>query len=434
MTRYHVGIDCTDSATLGMCTTYLGAVLLERLKLKAASHPELIRLNPNIPWKTRGNGAVCLRLEGEEGIREEIFRISEQAVKELSVFEDPQTNPGLVVLEGDVPNAVNGFYHRALHEVLDTQEAVRLASNSNALFRGWKNRRGLIGALAAVGAELTDITNEVVVYRSGEDKGPKVVDEASIIKAALEHPSTFFNVSRDGKVLCIPRSPCPVLFGIRGMDPKDALAMASNIDTEGIERWVLWATNQHTDAHIEETRDIRSIRDHSSIRMVAMVSSPPRYERGSHLFFEVDDDRGDSIRCGAYEPTKGFRKELSELIVGDAIRIFGGVRSADNDNPRVVNLEKVEVLSPARKVEITNPPCPRCGAKMGSMGKGQPLRCKGCRHVDPSLKKLEITVMRSIQKGMMEPPEDAWRHLFKPSSLPEVGTIDQSGPYFGNRL
>ncbi|MCK5772337.1 MAG: DUF1743 domain-containing protein, partial [Thermoplasmata archaeon] len=196
MTRYHVGIDCTDSATLGMCTTYLGAVLLERLKLTPSSHPELIRLNPNIPWKTRGNGAICLRLDGEKGIMEDIFRISEQAVKELSVFEDDQTNPGLVVLEGDVPEMVKRFYHRALHEVLDTREAVHLAENSNALFRGWKNQRGLIGALAAVGAELADITYEVIVYRSGEDRGPKVVDEESIIKAAPEHPCTFFNVSR----------------------------------------------------------------------------------------------------------------------------------------------------------------------------------------------------------------------------------------------
>ena len=434
MTRYHVGIDCTDSATLGMCTTYLGAVLLERLKLNCAYHPELIRLNPNIPWKTRGNGAVCLRLEGEGGIREDIFRISEQAVTELSVFEDPQTNPGLVVLEGDIPKTVNGFYHRALHEVLDTREALRLAGNSNALFRGWKNKRGLIGALAAVGAELTDTTYEVIVYRSGEDKGPKVVDEASIIKAALEHPSTFFNVSRDGKVLCIPRSPCPVLFGIRGMDPKEALAMASKVEAEGVERWVLWATNQHTDAHIEEIPDVRSIRDHSSIKMVATVSSTPTYERGSHLFFHVRDDGGDPIRCGAYEPTKGFRKALSDLIPGDRIRIFGGVRPSDDHNTRVINLEKVEVLSPAQKVISSNPPCPRCGAKMGSMGSGQPLRCKRCRHIDPSLAILETSVDREIRAGMIEPPEDAWRHLFKPSSLPEVGTIDKSGPYFGNRL
>ena len=145
MTRYHVGIDCTDSATLGMCTTYLGAVLLERLKLKCASHPELIRLNPNIPWKTRGNGAICLRVEGDEGIGEDIFRISEQAVKELSVFEDDQTNPGLVVLEGEIPETVKGFYHRALHEVLDTREALRLAENSNSLFRRYGQAFATIG-------------------------------------------------------------------------------------------------------------------------------------------------------------------------------------------------------------------------------------------------------------------------------------------------
>ena len=64
MTVFHLGVDSTDSATLGMCTTYLGARLLEALHqvdVEVEGPPALVRLNPNVPWKTRGNGAVYIR-------------------------------------------------------------------------------------------------------------------------------------------------------------------------------------------------------------------------------------------------------------------------------------------------------------------------------------------------------------------------------------
>jgi tRNA(Ile2)-agmatinylcytidine synthase len=43
-----------------------GALLVERLLALGAEfidYPNLIRLNPNAPWKTRGNGAVSLRIQ-----------------------------------------------------------------------------------------------------------------------------------------------------------------------------------------------------------------------------------------------------------------------------------------------------------------------------------------------------------------------------------
>lgn len=59
----HIGLDDTDSPN-GMCTTYLGALLYRELSRfgEPVDLPKLIRLNPNIPYKTRGNGAVSLTL------------------------------------------------------------------------------------------------------------------------------------------------------------------------------------------------------------------------------------------------------------------------------------------------------------------------------------------------------------------------------------
>lgn len=61
----HIGLDDTDSTRKG-CTTYVAALLVEKLQKLGANfidYPSLIRLNPNVPWKTRGNGALCLRIQ-----------------------------------------------------------------------------------------------------------------------------------------------------------------------------------------------------------------------------------------------------------------------------------------------------------------------------------------------------------------------------------
>ena len=61
----HIGIDDTDSPK-GMCTTFLSYEIvkfLEKQKVELLDYPSLIRFNPNIPWKTRGNGAVRLTIK-----------------------------------------------------------------------------------------------------------------------------------------------------------------------------------------------------------------------------------------------------------------------------------------------------------------------------------------------------------------------------------
>ena len=64
-TILNIGFDDTDSPK-GMCTTFLAfkiVDLLHKQKTKFVDFPRLIRFNPNIPWKTRGNGAVSLRVK-----------------------------------------------------------------------------------------------------------------------------------------------------------------------------------------------------------------------------------------------------------------------------------------------------------------------------------------------------------------------------------
>ena len=90
-----IGIDDTDSPA-GMCTTYIGAVLVRQLEHAGIRvvDTRLVRLNPNVIHKTRGNAAVCIEAVGD---LEAAFELVAACVEELAEFDDPQTNPGVAV-------------------------------------------------------------------------------------------------------------------------------------------------------------------------------------------------------------------------------------------------------------------------------------------------------------------------------------------------
>src|SRR5512139_1960364 len=149
-----IGIDDTDSPA-GMCTTYLGAVLARRLirEHMRVREARLVRLNPNVTWKTRGNAAIMLDAEGDH---EAAFSIAGEVVEELADHSCGNTNPGLVVTE-ERPDP--GFYRKAVTDFCTIEEAVSVLDRAGASYRGWKNRRGLIGATAAVASDLPDWTS-----------------------------------------------------------------------------------------------------------------------------------------------------------------------------------------------------------------------------------------------------------------------------------
>jgi tRNA(Ile2)-agmatinylcytidine synthase len=209
-----IGIDDTDSPQ-GMCTTYLGAVLVRRLihdhmQVKEA---RLVRLNPNVTWKTRGNAAIALEVDGDA---DRAFGIACATVEELSDFSCENTNPGVVVTERR-PDA--SFYYKAVTDFCEIEEAICILDATGARYRGWKNRRGLIGATAAVASELKDRTSEILVYRQPERWGtPRKVDRDSLFAAeSATFPHTWDTVDTvNDVVVCVPHTPDPVLFGIRG--------------------------------------------------------------------------------------------------------------------------------------------------------------------------------------------------------------------------
>ena len=77
-----IGIDDTDSPA-GMCTTYLGAVLARRLirEHMRVREARLVRINPNVTFKTRGNAAIMLDVVGAP---DRAFTVACDLVEELA--------------------------------------------------------------------------------------------------------------------------------------------------------------------------------------------------------------------------------------------------------------------------------------------------------------------------------------------------------------
>ncbi len=409
-----IGIDDTDSKN-GMCTTYLGAVLIEKLRAYGTirGYPLLIRLNPNVKYKTRGNAAIALplQLKRNEDV-EQIKHIVTSTVEDMAVFSDENTNPGVVFIgeargRGKLLDDLSIFSRRAVQDVLEISEALELLERYGISYHGYKNMRGLIGALAAAGFALSglpDSTFELIAYREKKRWGTqRQTDDDSVWAAdAVSRPDTWDTVDYENKrIVFAPHSPDPILFGIRGKSERAVERAFSLIRSEPVERYVVYRTNQNTDMHLIQAK-VSDVRDDRSYILNGRVSRSPRTIEGGHVIFEVADGRS-TLECAAFEPTKNFRGIIRQLRAGDEVVVYGSVKD------RTLNLEKIKITS-LRQYELRNPLC--CGKRMKSMGRGQGYRCKKCGTTREE--QVIETVQRNISPGFYEVPPCARRHLSKP--------------------
>jgi tRNA(Ile2)-agmatinylcytidine synthase len=413
----HIGLDDTDSPD-GGCTTYVAALLAERLLTLGAEfvdYPTLLRLNPNTPWKTRGNASVCLRFNLDEAMQGEAKKAALELVDRYGEFWCDNTNPGVVFHVGEVPQEAKEFSDRTVKQIVSLLEAEAIIEGHGMAAVGWKNRRGIIGALAAVGGTLEgDHTYETLTYRTPENWGRKRGVDADSVRGMDRSLGdvTFNNVDEGGRPLITPHGPDPVLYGVRGETAEAVYRAFTMVKTlEPVERWMIYRSNQGTDAHFGAPVKVRELRPFNPAVVEARVVNVPETLQGGHVIFRVSD-RSEEVDCAAYEPTGGFRHIAWALIPGDLLRLYGGVREIDGGI--TLNIEKVEVLGLADDVEYMNPRCPTCGGSTESMGQGQGYRCKKCGHRDMGLVKVPISKPRDLKPGVYLPDRDAHRHLTKP--------------------
>ncbi len=424
-----IAVDDTDSRK-GMCTTFLATELIREFQdHDLLGYPRLVRLNPNIPWKTRGNGAIVLSFGKSEKkirkigeierdifnfdgshIQDDIFSIVKKIVERWSESDREGTDPGFVIADKRPPRR---FYEKAVRDVIDLKEVSNFLEENDYIYKGYGKKRGLIGAVSALAWRPEDFTYELLTYRKKEKWGTtrKILEE-DVKRFDRSTQSTFDNYDyEEEKQMIAPKSPCPVLYGVRGEDPEELTDALGTIGEEQPERWMTFLTNQATDDHIQKI-SISEVRPWTSARIKGRVSSEPEYIQGGHVLFEVKGER-EEITAAAYEPTKEFRKIVEKLIEGDVVELCGGIRK----DPLTLNIEKMRILELEEKVvKVGNPLCPECGNSMSSVGKGVGYRCKKCSTKADESEVRKKKVERELTEGWYEAPVSARRHLSKPLS------------------
>ncbi|MEM3421347.1 MAG: tRNA(Ile)(2)-agmatinylcytidine synthase [Candidatus Hadarchaeum sp.] len=419
MVLLHIGIDDTDSKQ-GMCTTYVGAVAIRRLQklgFRLKGYPKLIRLNPNWKIKTRGNCSIAFTISAKRDQIPTIKEIVLRTVEELAELHVETTNPGVVFYQGSrIAPEMKFFSKKVIQDVVTIEEAEELAKRVGAEVHKFKLGRGIVGALAAIGNALeNDWTFELIAYRIPENRGtPRRIDRSSVEEMNRKtYPSTFDNLDPStGEIRITPHTPCPILYGIRGETPQ-AVKKASKMvrALEPIEQIIIYKTNQGTDEHLRKVK-IADAKPNWSVIVEGVVSKAPRTIPGGHVIFRLKDETGE-IDCAAYEPTRQFRDKVRKFIIGDRLRVYGGIKEKP-ELPLTINLEKVEVLEAAPLFRKENPRCPSCGKRMKSEGKNKGYSCKRCKTKLPASSAKTIRVERAIGAGKFEVPPRARRHLAKP--------------------
>jgi tRNA(Ile2)-agmatinylcytidine synthase len=418
----NIGIDDTDSEVFG-CTTHVAAKIVSDLDrredLEFLDYPLLVRLNPNIPWKTRGNGAVSIRIsiDGSKNSVQEIKESIVATVRGLSDLSSSRSDPAIVFLN-NIPrrgDPLHQFYLRVLRSMVSPVEAIGIAREAGASCVFLKNSKvGVVGALASTGAIFDDYTFELLSYRVPENYGkPRRINSESVyLMDKVTSNETFNNVDPEtGRILITPHGKDPVLFGVRGETPEAVYRAFKLVKAEeDIERWCIFKTNQGTDAHFsDEPVPINNVKKYDSTVVEGSVVDK-KVIRGGHVIITLSD--GDSrVFCAFYSPTGKLKNAASQLEPGDLVRVYGGVK--EYDGAPTINAEKMKVLRLDEKIEKTSPLCPKCGRKCKSLGLRQGFFCKTCGEIvrEPRIIRLE----RSLKTGCLYlPPERVHRHLTKP--------------------
>ena len=398
-----------------MCTTFLSYKIvkfLEKQKTEFVDYPSLIRFNPNIPWKTRGNGAVRLTIKTRNP-----NKIKKEIIQFITNYSDTKNgaNPGLVFFQDQsIPQSFHKFSRLALWKLISRKTAKDFISNNkiDSFYLG--NGQGLVGAIGAIGYKFSDHTFELLCYRKKSQFGKKrKINKHSVKKMqSITFPETYNSFDNENdRVLITPHGPDPVFYGIRGESVKSVVLASTMVDTdEKLDGYMVFKSNQGTADHLKNELQVNDLKPYTSGFLVGKVCSKPVTEQGGHVFFSIQvGDR--KIRCGVYKQTK-ITKTAQDLIPGDKIRLGGGIRKASKNYERVLNVEFLDVIKLEKNILLTNPTCKTCNKKMKSKGNRQGFECFRCGNKSFSKSSLEIP--RKIQRKLYLPAISAHRHLTRP--------------------
>jgi tRNA(Ile2)-agmatinylcytidine synthase len=306
------------------------------------------------------------------------------------------------------------FSKNALWRLVHRKDAKKFISDNGLQSFYLGNGQGLVGAIGAIGYQFNDHTFELLSYRKKSQFGKKrKIIPSSVRKMQEEtYPKTFNSYdTKKQRIIFAPHGPDPVFFGIRGEDAHSLLHASKMIKTkEKPLGHLIFKSNQGTGDHLQNELDLSTLKAYSSGIVAGVVSKEPVVEKGGHVKFSISKNDIE-LSCFVYKPT-GITKETSSLIVGDFVRVGGGIRRSSSKYGRVLNVEFIEVLRLQKKTTLQNPLCIKCNKKMKSKGTDQGFECIKCGK--KANKKTYFVVPRQISEQIYIPQPSAHRHLTRP--------------------
>jgi len=412
-TRYLIGVDDTDSQ-FGGCTTYLGFQIIQALADIGCifdTYPRLVRLNPNVPFKTRGNAAVCIEFESDDPVM--AFETANSLLLANSEVRNG-ANSGLLFLSAPPPAFFSELYSTAVSGLVNYRRILSRLGSEGVRCSILGNGMGVVGAAASIGfRNQEDHTYELIAYRSPENCGtPRNVDAKSVVEMERQtFPHTFNSFDHErGRILITPHGPDPVFLGIRADSPEIAIQAFGQLRyKEKLTGSLVYLTNQCTDAHLSQ-RLAPDLKAYQSGWLSGTVKEVERGE-GGHAYFDLAS-QGSEVRCAAYEPSGDLCRTAGLLETGDGILVFGGVRRATRKHGPIINVEKIEVISAPTRVRHENPLCGKCSKRMKSEGTDKGFQCGVCGAKSRKSSR-RVTHRRTLVPGIYLPSAGAQRHLTK---------------------
>jgi tRNA(Ile2)-agmatinylcytidine synthase len=354
-----IAADGFDTPVAG-CTTHFASLLAIKLQQQGmvlADYPWLVRLNPSIPWKTRGNGAVAVYAYVDGTARHGKIDSTVRMVLRLAQRYDVSgKKASLVILAfSDAEELASlscprNLYVKALTHCLTVDEVRRcLASELRAyLVAGYGlDRGGVIGAIAALGAmrEGDDVTFELLAYRAPEFWGkPRTINPLTVkVFDYATGPYTFANYDYEaGRPLIAPHGDDPVLYGVRGEDPNYLLKALDYIEVEEpITHWTLFRTNQATNIHLDHAP--RCSLNPYTVSIVEGRVEKRTLLRGGHVILTVKGCGNAKIHVAVYRETIRLNRVARMIKVNQEVRVYGAVKP-HTDNTLTLNAEAIEIL------------------------------------------------------------------------------------------
>jgi len=177
---------------------------------------------------------------------------------------------------------------------------------------------------------------------------------------------------------------------------------------EPIDRWIIFVTNQGTDAHFRDCKILEEKHEYEQVILEGKMIKNPEEIPGGHVILRLQMNTSE-YTCITYFESGRMKKIAKELRSGDIIRAFGGVKPKPQG--LTINVQKLVILNLQTRYR-ERPVCPKCGKRMTSLGRDKGFKCRCGYHVESTF--FTISASRGYIPDIVLPPYRSIRHLTKP--------------------